>query len=143
MTRPSYTLLDHTADLLVRFQAPDLSSLLANSAQFLRETVLETQPDQPTRTEIVELISSDEPELFLDWLRELLYLFSTRSFIPLSVEVKELDIASPCRLKAALSGADYDQSRYGLKVEVKTPTYHQYSLSKDGSGYTATVLFDV
>jgi len=100
-------------------------------------------PDKPTRTETVELESPDEKELLMDWLRELLYLFSTRSFVTLGIEVNELELGPPCRLKAVLSGADYDQSVHGLKLEIKTPTYHQFSLQKTASRYSATVLFDV
>ena len=105
--------------------------------------ILERVPARPTRTETVELESPDEKELLMDWLRELLYLFSTRSFVTLAVEVKELKLGSPSRLKAVLSGADYDQSVHGLKLEIKTPTYHQFSLEHSASGYSATVLFDV
>jgi SHS2 domain-containing protein len=129
--------------MLVQFDAPSFPALLDGSAQFLRETILETQPHKPTRTETVELTSTDDKELLMDWLRELLFLFSTRSFVTLSVEVKELKLGNPSRLKAVLSGADYDQSRYGLRLEIKTPTYHQYSLTKSDSGLTAVVLFDV
>jgi len=105
--------------------------------------ILERVPARPTRTETVELESPDEKELLMDWLRELLYLFSTRSFVTLAVEVKELKLGSPSRLKAVLSGADYDQSVHGLKLEIKTPTYHQFSLERSASGFSATVLFDV
>jgi len=128
---------------LVQFAANDFPSLLTNSALFIREMILERVPARPTRTETVELESPDEKELLMDWLRELLYLFSTRSFIALAVEVKELELGSPSRLKAILSGADYDQSVHGLKLEIKTPTYHQFSLERSASGFSATVLFDV
>jgi len=128
---------------LVQFAANDFPSLLTNSALFIREMILERVPARPTRTETVELESPDEKELLMDWLRELLYLFSTRSFVTLAVEVKELKLGSPSRLKAVLSGADYDQSVHGLKLEIKTPTYHQFSLERSASGFSATVLFDV
>jgi SHS2 domain-containing protein len=88
----------------------------------------------------VSLASTDLSELFLDWLRELLFLFSTRSLAICRVEVSSIE---PTRINATAFGEEFNAERHGLKVEVKTPTYHEYRIEKTDEGYRATVIFDV
>ena len=79
----------------------------------------------------------------MDWLRELLFLFSNSSFVPARVEIRGLSSDEPCSLGAELSGEDYDPERHGLRIEVKTPTYHQYELKQTEEGWQALVVLDV
>ena len=55
----------------------------------------------------------------------------------------EIGTVEPTRLTATLFGEEFDAERHGLKVEVKTPTYHEYRIEKTDSGYRATVILDV
>ncbi len=140
---PPYRQLDHTSDLKVEIYGAQLPELFTNAAFCLFDIMLDRSGIKPEKTRTVELASPDLAELFLDWLRELLFLFSTRSFAVARVDVTEVTEAEPCRVTAKLSGEDYDPERHGLKIEIKTPTYHEYRLESTNDGYCATVVFDV
>ncbi|MBM3314641.1 archease [candidate division WOR-3 bacterium] len=142
-----YRLLDHTADLLVQFDAPDLPRLFAVAAQAVFDVMVDLKQVRETETKTLELGPAEPPDLFLDWLREVLFLFSARGFCVARAEVR-LEPAgggptAPARLSARLSGEPYDPGRHGLKLEIKTPTYHRYRLTTAGHGWQAVVLFDV
>jgi SHS2 domain-containing protein len=75
----------------------------------------------------------------MDWLRELLFLFSARGLALGSVSFSEL---TETRLRALVQGERFDPARHGLKLELKVPTYHQFSLEVTPAGWRALVIFD-
>jgi SHS2 domain-containing protein len=135
-----YRLLDHTSDIKVEIYGADLAELFTNAATCLFDLTLDLAEVRETQFVPVSLQSADLSELFLDWLRELLFLFSTRSLAIRRVEIGSIE---PTRIKATVFGEEFDQERHGLKVEVKTPTYHQYRIDRTDEGYRTTVVLDV
>ena len=135
-----YRLLEHTSDIKVEIYGADLAELFANAATCLFDQILDLKKVRETQTAPVSLKSADLPELFLDWLRELLFLFSTHSLAIRRVEIGSIE---PTQIKATVYGEEFDAKRHGLKIEVKTPTYHEYRVEKTEDGYRATVIFDV
>jgi len=137
---PRYRLLEHTADLKTLIFGPSLVDLFANAAFMLFDVMLDLDRVAATESRPVALQSADTPELLLDWIRELLYLFSTHGFVTRRAEIRTLEAG---RLAAVLHGSTYDPARHGLKLEVKTPTYHGFRLEPTPAGWQATILFDV
>jgi SHS2 domain-containing protein len=137
-----YRLLEHTADLMVAVYGKDLPELFCNAAFMLFDIMVDIKQVEPKLNEPVELKSIDLEELFLDWLRELLYRFSTRGFVPNRVAIEHLNPGS-LELKAQLTGEVYQPDKHGLKIEIKTPTYHNYRLEQTATGWIATVVLDV
>ena len=137
---PAYRLLEHTSDIKVEIYGTDLAGLFTNAATCLFDLILDREKVGEAKAVPVSLQSTTLPELFLDWLRELLFLFSTRYLAVRRVETASIE---PTRLSATVFGEEFDQERHGLKVEVKTPTYHQYRIDKTDEGFRATVVFDV
>ncbi len=135
-----YSRLEHTSDIKVEICGADLAELFTNAATCLSDLILDLEKVRETRSVPVLLESTELPELFLDWLRELLFLFSTHSFAIRRVDIHSID---PTKVNATAFGEEFNQERHGLKVEVKTPTYHQYRIDKTEEGFRATVVFDV
>ncbi|OYD14691.1 hypothetical protein CH330_07880 [candidate division WOR-3 bacterium JGI_Cruoil_03_51_56] len=141
--RPPHRQLNHTSDLKVEIFGRTLAELFTNAAFCLFDLMLDRSQLKVTKTRIVELTAPNLAELFLDWLRELLFLFSAHSFAVARAELIEFSETEPFRLTARLHGEDYDPARHGLKIEIKVPTYHQYRLESTTNGYLATVIFDI
>ncbi len=135
-----YRRLEHTSDVKVEIYGADLAALFTNAATCLFDLILDLEKVRETTAVPVSLESTELPELLLDWLRELLFLFSTRSLAISRVEISSIE---PTRVSATVFGEKFDAERHGLKVEVKTPTYHEYRVEKTEDGYRATVIFDV
>jgi len=135
-----YRRLEHTADVKVEIYGADLAELFTNAATCLFDMTLDLKKVQETQSVPVSLESAELSELFLDWMRELLFLFSTHSLAIHRVEIAAIE---PTRVAATVFGEEFDAERHGLKVEVKTPTYHEYRIDKTDEGYQATVILDV
>jgi len=135
-----YRRLEHTSDVKVEIYGADLAELFTNAVACLFDLILDRKSVREATSIPVSVEAAGLPELFLDWLRELLFLFSARSLAIGRVEVKSIE---PTHISATVFGEEFDAERHGLKVEVKTPTYHQYRIDKTIEGYRATVILDV
>ncbi|MEO0070990.1 MAG: archease [candidate division WOR-3 bacterium] len=121
-----YRLLDHTADLKVEIYGKDLVELFANAAFMLFDVMVDTGQVQERMQAEVELTSGDIEELFLDWLRELLYRFATKGFVTKRVEVKVCPEREGCQPPKPESGSGHDSVRFrasavsrGVEVKVQ------------------------
>jgi SHS2 domain-containing protein len=137
---PRYLLLEHTSDIKVEIYGADLAELFTNAATCLFDLILDLGKVREIQSVPLSLESADLPELFLDWLRELLFLFSAHS---LAVRRIHIDSVGPTKIQATVFGEEFDAERHGQRVEVKTPTYHEYRIDKTDKGYRVTVIFDV
>lgn len=135
-----YRRLEHTSDVKVEIYGADLAELFTNAATCLFDLILDLKKVRETTSMPLSLESAELPELFLDWLRELLFLFSTHSLAIRRVEIASIE---PTKVQATVFGEEFDPERHALKVEVKTPTYHEYRVEKTEVGYRATVILDV
>jgi SHS2 domain-containing protein len=114
--------------------------LLTNAATCLFDIMLDRSRVEEKETVQLRLSSTDAAELLLDWFRELLFLFSSSGLAVSRVVIEEV---SDTGVRAVLFGERFDPQRHELKVEVKTPTYHQFSIVREAGGLTATVVLDV
>jgi SHS2 domain-containing protein len=137
--RPRYRQLEHTADVKVEIYGRDLAELFGNAAWCMADTMYEPERVEERTSRHLALTAPETSELFMDWLRELLFLFSNHGLAFCRVEFGEL---SSSRLAATVFGEEYDLNRHGLKVEMKTPTYHGFKLEQVPEGFRATVVFD-
>jgi len=133
-----YQKVNHTADLGILVEADTVEDLFVTFAQAMFENMIEGKLRKETEMRI-ELSSSDQKELLLDWLRELLYLFEVKGFIPVEYNLSIMKK----RLKARLKGDTFNPSRHTAFLEIKIPTYHQFQLERTGEGLKGQIIFDV
>ncbi len=87
------------------------------------------------------MASGGEPaEVFLVYLRELLYLFETESFLPAAVLTDPYD---ETELAPRVLGEVYDPARHEHQPEVKAVTRHGLVVEQRDDGWYAEVVFDV
>lgn len=137
-----WQVFDHTADLGIRIQAPDLPDLFRTAAQALFGVLL-ANPEQVQPAEPVTIaLSADSLEgLLIDWLNELIFQSETghRVFSRFEVSVGE----DGHRLSAVVHGEPIDASRHILDHEVKAATRHSVQVVQEGGTWTAEVILDI
>jgi SHS2 domain-containing protein len=134
-----FELIDHTADVGVVAYGADLGQAFSNAARALFSLVTELGDVAEVIYRDIELAAADEEDLLVAWLNELIYLFDTENILFKRFEVTVLDN----RLKARVYGEKVDSSRHRLKTGVKAATYHMLGVSKDDSGCSVRVIFDI
>ena len=118
----------------------DLAELFRNACFAVFDNMLHLDRVVARESRHVELRSESLEGLFMDWLRELLFRFSTEYFIVSDVPALNLE---GNRLVAEIRGERFDPKRHRIKIEIKTPTYHMFRIEQRDDGCRATVVFDV
>jgi SHS2 domain-containing protein len=131
------TPLEHTADVGLEIEAPDLESLFVRAALGMAWLLLEHEPPLPTEARPLVASGADPAGLLRDWLRELLFWHETEGFTPSSFRFRVL---TRTRLEAAVEGGLDD--RIPVR-ELKGVTLHGLAVGPHGRGWKAQVIFDV
>ncbi len=137
---PGVRAIEHTADVGLEVDAPDLAELLRRAAAGMEALVSGPGPQdagtEPQPEVRLELDAPDVALLLADWLRELLYLRQVRGRAFLDADFarlgeRELD----ARVHTAPAGPPLR--------EIKGVTYHGLEATRAGGGWHARVIFDV
>ena len=134
-----FEILDHTADVGIIAYGADERRAFANAARGLFSLMAELDDVGEELKRDIRLTASDEEELLVNWLNELVYLFDAEGLIFKRFEISKLDDS---HLRASVYGEKADSSRHRLKTGVKAATYHMLKIEK-GGGCRVQVLFDI
>jgi SHS2 domain-containing protein len=143
MKVPSYTLVDHTADLGIQIQAPNLEELFINAGIVLmdlllkRKTWIQNKSPEPVT---ITLNGIDIEDLMVRWLGEILYIFEAEQRVVLAINIETLNQKE---LKAQLTTIPFDDRSYEINHEIKAITYHQIKVAPKGKVWEARVIFDL
>jgi SHS2 domain-containing protein len=143
-----YRIIEHTADVGLRIRGRQFPELLENAALGFFDLMTDIhsirreesgKKQKPVRR-IFRLKTKDPGDLLLKWLRELLYMFSAKKLVFYHYEFLKF---SETEIVVRAIGTRFDPPRHEQKLEVKAVTYHHFELSKNKSGWTAEVIFDI
>jgi SHS2 domain-containing protein len=141
----TYSVFDHTADVGLEVRGTSLEDLLATAARATFDQMLEDWPAavdcrREVRARPPAGMEGDHPELLVDWLQELLYLFETDRLVPLEYEFLEV---GPREIKADVGFGRFDPGRHRTRLEVKAVTYHRLEVREDADGWYARFILDI
>jgi protein archease len=142
-----YRQLDHTADLMIEVVGRGREGLFVSVGEALTDILVGIERVGGEANDgfgTMEVTAGGETleELFVDWLRELLYIFNVKGWIFSTFEIVELTKNS---LKAVCGGERFDIERHGIKTEIKAATYHglEIEIDDESGDCTAVIVFDV
>lgn len=135
-----YTYIDHTADIGVRIHGKTPAELFANAAEALLDQLVDRQTLREAGTREILVAGEDRPDLMVNWLRELLYLWAGEELL---VKRARIDAVSENNLTATLFYDPYDPTRHDIREEIKAVTYHGIRVEETADGWEADVIFDV
>jgi SHS2 domain-containing protein len=136
--RPSFEVLEHTADIGLRVRGRTIEELFENTIRGLLE-ILGAHGVRGGRVHrvVVPLDAGDPGGMLVDLLNEVIYLVDRDQ-----ARILEIDVASDgSSVVAQLEWAPSTEPLPG--TELKAATYHQLKVEETDAGYEATVFFDV
>jgi SHS2 domain-containing protein len=138
--RKGFRLLDHTADFGLEIYGADPAALFTQAAEALFAMI--TGPVSPGRGQErrIEIEGADWPDLLVNWLRELLYLWNGERELLCEVAIASI---SENWLQALVTSVPFDPQRHDIRNEIKAVTYHQVDVGQKDGGWVARVYFDV
>lgn len=140
MSPAGFRLFEHTADIGIEAWGPDLASLFCQGAAGLFEAAIEPARVEERVVERLQIQAEDVELLYKEWLSSLLYLFAARGLVFRRFEIEEI---SERRVRALCHGERFDETRHGLKTDLKAVTYHQLEVRREAEGWRARVIVDV
>jgi len=135
-----YEIFDHTADVGIIVHGSTLEEMFEKAAYAMFDIIVYADRIEPVRKVKVSISSPTLEDLLVDWLSELLYVFSTELFVMNKFEVR-IKEEGEYHLNAVCWGEAYKRKKHGIKTEIKAVTYHELEIDKE-NGYLK-VLFDI
>jgi SHS2 domain-containing protein len=134
-----YRFIDHTADLGIVVRGKDPKRLFRNAARALVDIVVGSKVVRPQATRIIDVKGDDWPDLMVNWLREILYLWNGEAYLVNDVHMMDL---SEKGLRAEVALEAYQPDIHAIKTEVKAVTYHQIKVGPTNGEWEAQIIFD-
>ena len=135
-----YKLTDHTADIGIQVFGSDSQELFTNAALALFDVITEMDVLKGRDSCNITASGEDWPDLMINWLREILYLWNGKEMLVKSVQILSL---SENKIFAKIYFDAYIPDRHIIKTEIKAVTYHQVQIKSSPSGWKARVIFDI
>lgn len=136
----NYRMIDHTADFGMEIRGRDAAALFEEAAKALFDLLTAPVNFKGDRSHSIHVTGDDWPDLMVNWLRELLYMFNGDERILCDVSIISID---KNRLQATITSETYAPQRHEIRNEIKAVTYHQIDVGPYTKGWRARVIFDV
>jgi SHS2 domain-containing protein len=138
-----FELFDHTADIGVNAWGKDISEAYEFAAISMYSIIFHGSPPkvEPKGEFRIKLKSSDIDQLLVDWLDEILFIYSTEHIVLSNFKI-EIDIEKKS-LDAIVSGEIVSDEYLIGTCEIKAVTYHMLSVKKTDTRWDVKVLFDI
>jgi SHS2 domain-containing protein len=132
--------MDHTADLGIRVLGRTVKELFANSGYALFDLLVSRGFHGALKTKEINVTGMDWPDLMVNWLRELLYLWSDQKSVVHTITILSI---SPYTISASLGTYLCNDIHHVVNHDIKAVTYHSIAAQPVSGGWEATIIFDV
>ena len=140
--RPDYKEIEHTADVGLELEAPDLKAAFELTAASMFDLMcdIDSVGDGVCRTVKMRARDGDLENMMVRWLNELLYVFESERLLLSRFDVRELTSDA---IEADVAGERYDPARHVFKSELKAATYHDLAVDQTAGVWFVRVIFDI
>ena len=138
--KPKYELIDHTADFGIRVWGNSVINLFQNAAMALMDQLLEAGLSMEQQARQIKVEGDDLPDLMVNWLREILFLWVGEELLVRSVHIEAL---ADSKLSARVQTEVFSPQHHVIKTEIKAVTYHQIQVAAVGRQWEARIILDI
>ncbi len=141
MNEKPYEIFDHTADIGIIVRGKGLEELFEKAAYGMFDIMVNLENVYPIGKYKVDISSPTIEDLLVDYLSELLYVFSVEFFIMCDFNVKIRERDNDYVLHGIALGEPYNKKKHEIKEEIKAVTYHDLEVNLK-KGF-AKIIFDI
>ncbi len=139
MSEP-FEIIEHTADIGFRASGATPAELFENAAQAMMSIAADIDAIQPARDIRISVEAGDYPDLLVNWLSEILYLFDSGRLAPAGFHVAEI---TPVHLRAVVRGEPREGGQHPWKLIIKAVTYHEIEVAERNGRWECKVYLDI
>lgn len=136
-----YKIVDHTADVAIKFFGKTIEELFINSAISLSEVIFNQKRDkfnEDDKTMCLHFMADDVNILYIDFLREILFQINTNFRYFYNIEIIKFS-----NNEISINCYYYSLNLDNISQEIKAVTYHNIEIVKVNHTYNALVTFDI
>ncbi|RJP46854.1 MAG: archease [Desulfobacteraceae bacterium] len=135
-----YTLIDHTADIGIHITGKELKDLFTTAAEAMFDQIIDRSRLLGRRKKDLLISGMDRHVLLINWLRELLEIWTIDGGLVRTALITEMD---ETHIHATAAWDAYDPEIHEILKDIKAVTYSGVSVEPIPEGWQATVIFDV
>lgn len=147
MSDKGFEIIDHTADVGIKVWAEKLTDLFTEAASAVISIMFDRDTIKGNETSSVTVEAESIEELFLQWLKELLYVMERDEMVFSEFHIENNIFSSYDDFKyfiqAELKGEKLNPKRHGICTEIKAVTRHNFFVKKEVNLWKTFVLFDI
>ena len=143
-----FEILDISGDAGIRAFGKDIQDAFIHAAIGMFSLITDLDIIGEVKTIDVALESDSLDGLLVSWLNELIFHFDTYGFIGKKITDFHLaggglSDAQKYKLKASVTGVEFDPQRHEGKLLIKAATYHKLRIEKKDGIWGVEVIFDI
>ncbi len=152
-----FEILDISGDVGIRAFGRNWEELFENSAIGLYSLITNLTDIKAEKDIEISIGSNSIERLLVSWLNELIFHFDTYGFIGRMIKITEIGKSQAgtgkpdqpasihtYKLKAVLSGDEFDPERHERKLLIKAATYHKLKIERlDDNEWQTDIIFDI
>lgn len=143
-----FEILDIPGDVGIRAFGKDIQDAFVHAAIGMFSLITDLDIIGEEKTIDVALESDSLDGLLVAWLNELIFHFDTYGFIGKKITDFHLAggglrDAQTYKLKASVTGEEFDPQRHEGKLLIKAATYHKLAVEKRQGRWEIHVIFDI
>lgn len=135
-----YRTFEHTADIGIEVEAPDIEGLFVRSALAMFDIMVGLGSIAQTRSSRIQASGENLNELMVAWLNELLYVYSVEGMMFSDFTDVHLGADS---VSAQGLGEVFDRAKHDADLEIKAATYHDLAIRNYSGKWMARIILDV
>ena len=135
-----FEVIDISGDVGIRAYGESIEQAFTNTAIGMYSLITAIEGVKEKKTIDISLESHSLEGLLVSWLNELIFQFDTYGFIGKDIDVKEM---GDRKIKASVSGEEFDTERHERKLLLKAATYHKLRVEKVKNMWEVDVIFDI
>jgi len=134
-----YEYIEHTADLGFRVYGETLKELFESAIEAVMESMVERKGSSEKKEMEYSDIADTYEDLLVDLLSEIIFQVEVENkvFVDWNVEINDK------RIDVQLVYEEFDPRIHNLKLEIKSVTYHNLKIRKEGKYYIAEIVCDI
>jgi len=151
-----FKVLDTSGDVGIKAFGKSIDEAFINAATGMYSLITNLDAIKEKKQLMYQVENPSLDGLIISWLNELIFHFDAYGFIGKKIEITEFTptLTLPPRgggmgggeafkLKASISGEDFDPKRHENKLLIKAATYHKLRIEKIDDTWEIDVIFDI
>lgn len=141
-----FEIIDISGDVGLKAYGEGLEEAFINAAIGMFSLITDIGGVKEEKIINVTVESDSVERLLVSWLNELIFYFDTYGFLGKKVSITEFALPADqqtYKLKASISGEDFDSQRHESKLLIKAATYHMLKVEKKNGKWEINVIFDI